>query len=102
VRADHTQAAAPATIGEAKLVPLSAIVPSGVPSVSKAVGVSSGTPSPGAAMSTAALRLLNAAGASAWLRAATLRTWGHAAGKLGALPRSNSLPAAATISVPAP
>jgi hypothetical protein len=101
-RADQTHAAAPATIGEEKLVPESIVTPSGVPSVSRATGVSSETASPGAARSIAALRLLNDAGASAWLTAATLRTCGHAAGKLGALPACASLPPAATTSAPTP
>ena len=79
-RADQIHAAAPATIGEAKLVPVSTWTPSGVPSGSSAIGVSTGTASPGAARSTAALLLLNEAGASVWPTAATLRTCGQAAG----------------------
>jgi len=79
-RADQIQAAAPATIGEAKLVPVSTWTPSGVPSGSSAIGVSTGTASPGAATSTAALLLLNDAGASVGPTAATLRTCGQAAG----------------------
>ena len=65
-RADQTQAAAPATIGEAKLVPVSTCDAVGRAVGSSAIGVSTGTASPGAATSTAALLLLNDAGASVW------------------------------------
>src|SRR3954464_2313285 len=79
-RADHTHAAAPATIGEAKLVPEAGVVVSAVPSGSKAGGTSTGTPSPGAETSMAAFALLKNAGWRLWLIAATLTTCGHAAG----------------------
>ncbi len=72
-----SQAAAPETIGAAKLVPLASVTPSSTPSsVSNAPGVATGICTPGAATSTAALEVLKNDGASDGFSEATDRTCG--------------------------
>ncbi len=72
-----SQAAAPETIGAAKLVPLPSVTPSAVPSsTSNAPGIASGTLTPGAATSTEVFSLLKPDGARFGSTAATDSTCG--------------------------
>jgi hypothetical protein len=57
-------------------------------------------PSPGALRSTASLAFENAELSRRALTAATVSTWGSEAGNSGGLPSANSLPAAATGTIP--
>ena len=85
-------------MGAAKLVPLWRCQPAGLSALGTAVMICS----PGAERSIAALaleknELRNAGGAPT---AATVRTCGSEAGNSSGLPRPNSLPAAATGTIP--
>ena len=101
-RAARTQATAADTIGAAKLVPLWRSQPSWTPSPSRAGGTAVMIASPGAERSIAALvfeknELRNSGGRPT---AATVRTCGSDAGYSSGLPSANSLPAAATGTIP--
>ena len=86
-------------------MPLTDAKPSTAPSASKSLPLPAGTAvstlSPGALRSTAALSLEKNVGRSSPASAATVRTCGSAAGNSAGLPWSNSLPDAATGTMPA-
>src|SRR4051812_6979216 len=102
-RAVDSQAAAPETIGAAKLVPSATVTPSAAPSVvSNATGSAAGTCSPGAARSIASSTSENELGASVVPTDPTDSTCGNPAGYTTGSPSAASLPAAATARDPSP
>src|SRR5438093_11118812 len=96
-RTVHTQAVAPATIGEAKLVPLKEAYLLGGLYVA---GTATGIWYPGAARSTYCEPLVKNVGCPDWSMAPAVRTWGRLAGYSNGLPSSRLFPAAATTRVP--